>query len=67
MADKKSSAGSLAKQIDTAKRSIESWPTWLRESARFEGRNHSFDQRSQDTKGHNSVIADAEGKKSNRG
>lgn len=67
MADKKSSAGSLAKQIDTAKRNIESWPTWLRESARFEGRNHSFDQQSQDTKDHDSAVAGTNGKKANRG
>lgn len=44
MADKKSSIGSLAKQIDTAKKNIESWPSWLRESARFEGKNHPFDE-----------------------
>lgn len=44
MADKKSSTGSLAKQIDAAKKNIESWPNWLRESARFEGKNHPFDE-----------------------
>lgn len=48
MVQKKSETGSLAKQIDSAKKNIESWPAWLRKSARFEGRNHSFDQRATD-------------------
>lgn len=44
MTRKKSDSGSLAKQIDSARKNIESWPSWLRESARFAGQNHAFDQ-----------------------
>lgn len=55
MAQKKSEAGSLAKQIDIARKNIESWPAWLRESARFEGKNHSFDQHATDANSRDST------------
>jgi hypothetical protein len=59
MPQKKSEAGSLAKQIDNAKRSIETWPAWLRESARFEGKNHSFDRPATDSSVEDSITGGA--------
>ncbi len=43
MNERKFDVGSLAEQIDSAKRNLESWPEWLKDSAKFQGQNHSFD------------------------
>lgn len=43
MNERKFDAGSLAEQIDSAKKNLESWPEWLKESAKFQGQNHAFD------------------------
>jgi hypothetical protein len=43
MNERKFDAGSLADQIDAAKKNLESWPEWLKDSAKFQGQNHSFE------------------------
>ena len=44
MNERKFDAGSLAEQIDSAKRSLDSLPEWLKDSAKFQGQNHAFDE-----------------------
>jgi len=43
MNERKLDAGFLAEQIDSAQKSLESLPEWLRDSAKFQGQNHPFD------------------------
>jgi hypothetical protein len=43
MNERKFDAGSLAEQIDSARRSLEALPEKLKEAVLFQGQNHSFD------------------------
>jgi hypothetical protein len=46
MNERKFDAGFLAEQIDSARRSLDALPEKLRDTARFQGQNHSFDTES---------------------
>jgi hypothetical protein len=48
MNERKFDVGSLAEQIDSARRSLDSLPEKLKESTQFQGQNHPFDSSNSD-------------------
>jgi len=46
----------LARQIDSAQKSMEAWPSWMKQTARFEGSDPNQSKIDQHINGNNKLV-----------